>query len=169
MITKSEFYIYRKILYIIDNCCVVEEDSTQITVEICLDEHRHLLEDLTNKFFIKKLGTRKTKTKIGHAYVVGDHFLTIKICKKNFKMVFDVNNGDIFPFDKPRKLKHLTLSHIFYQLLNTSYIFTYNSFLYCSCDKFQGCHSKLVNGMIADRNFCYVCRVKVTYDEEKNS
>ena len=82
MITKREFYIYRKILYIIDNCCVVEEDSTQITVEICLDEHRHLLEDLTNKFFIKKLGTRKTKTKIGHAYVVGDHFLTIKICKK---------------------------------------------------------------------------------------
>ena len=79
VITKREFYIYRKILYIIDNCRIIEEDSTGITAEICLDEHRHLLEDLTNKFFTKKLGTRKTETKIGHAYVVGDLFLTIKI------------------------------------------------------------------------------------------
>ena len=69
--------------------------------------------------------------------------------------------------DKPRKLKHLALSQIFYQLSNTSYIFTYNSFLYCCCHKFQGCHSKSVNGMIADRSYCYVCWVKVTYDEEK--
>ena len=79
VIAKREFYIYRKILYIIDNCHVVEEHSTQITVEICLDEHRDLLERLTNKFFTKELGTRKTRTKIGHAYVVGELFLTIKI------------------------------------------------------------------------------------------
>ena len=82
-------------------------------------------------------------------------------------MVFDLNNRDRCPFDKPRKLKHLTLSQIFYQLLNTSYILTYNSFLYCRCDTFQGCRSKPVNGMIADQNYCYVCRIKVTYDEEK--
>ena len=79
VITKNEFYIYRKILYIIDNCCVVEEDSTQITVEICLDDHRHLLGDLINNLFTKKLGTRKTETKIGHTYGVGELFLTIKI------------------------------------------------------------------------------------------
>ena len=82
-------------------------------------------------------------------------------------MVFDINNRDRYPFDKPRKLKHLTLSQIFYQLLNTSYIFTYNCFMYCSCDKFQGCRSKQINGMIADQNYCYICRIKVTYDEEK--
>ena len=118
VITKREFYIYRKILYIIDNCCVVEEDSTQITVEICLDEHRHLLEDLTNKFFTKKLGTRKTETKIGHAYVVGELFLTIK-----FGMVFDLNNRDRYPFDKPRKLKHLTLTNILSTLKYFLYIY----------------------------------------------
>ena len=39
--------------------------------------------------------------------------------------------------------------------------------MYCRCDTFQGCHSKPVNGMIADQNYCYVCSVKVTYDEEK--
>ena len=55
MITQRRFYIYRKILYIVDNCHIVEEDSTGITVEICLNEHRELLEDLTNSFFTKKL------------------------------------------------------------------------------------------------------------------
>ena len=61
MITKREFYIYRKILYVIDNCCVVEEDSTQMTVEICLDEHRHFLEDL---FLQKNLEQEKQKQKL---------------------------------------------------------------------------------------------------------
>ena len=37
------------------NCRIVEEDSTGITVEICLNEHRELLEDLMNSFFTKKL------------------------------------------------------------------------------------------------------------------
>ena len=55
MITERKFYIYRKILYIIDDCHKVEEDSTRITIETCLNEHRELLEDLTNSFFTKKL------------------------------------------------------------------------------------------------------------------
>ena len=55
MITQRKFYIFRKTLYIVDNCHIVEEDSTGITVEICLNEHRELLEDLTNSFFTKKL------------------------------------------------------------------------------------------------------------------
>ena len=55
MITQRKFYIFRKILYIVDNCHIVEEDSAGITVEICLNEHRELLKDLTNSFFTKKL------------------------------------------------------------------------------------------------------------------
>ena len=53
MIAERKFYIYHKILYIIDNCRIVEEDSIRITVEICLNKHRELLEDLTNSFFTK--------------------------------------------------------------------------------------------------------------------
>ena len=79
MITQRKFYIYRKILYIIDNCCIVEEDSTGITVEICLNKHRELLEDLTNSFFTKKNSTIKVEEKIGHAYFVGNPFFMIKI------------------------------------------------------------------------------------------
>ena len=56
----------------------VEEDSLGITVEIYLFEHRKLLEDLTNKFFHKKLGNRKFEKKIGYGYCVGKVFLTIK-------------------------------------------------------------------------------------------
>ena len=46
-------------LYIINNCRVVEEDSGSITVEIDLVEQDHLLGDITKKFFTKKLSTRK--------------------------------------------------------------------------------------------------------------
>ena len=79
VITKRKSYIYRTFLYIIDNCHIVGEDSTGITVEICLDEHRDLLKDLTANFFTKKIRTRKAEKKVGHGYVTGNPFLTIAI------------------------------------------------------------------------------------------
>ena len=47
--------------------------------EIDLVEHNNLLEDFTKKFFTKKLSTRKVEKKVGHAYITGNTFLTIKI------------------------------------------------------------------------------------------
>ena len=79
VIIKRKFYIYWKILYIVDNCSIVEEDSTGITVEICLNEHSHLLEDITNNFFTKKTKTRKAETKVGCGYITGNPFLILKI------------------------------------------------------------------------------------------
>ena len=70
VITKRKFYIYRTILYIVVNSRIVEEDSTGITVEIWLDEHRHLLEDITNNFFTKKIKTRKAEKKFGCGYIL---------------------------------------------------------------------------------------------------
>ena len=43
VINKREYYVYKVILYIIDNRRVIEEDSGSITVEIDLMEHDHLL------------------------------------------------------------------------------------------------------------------------------
>ena len=63
----------------VDSCQIIEEDSTGITVEISLEEHRELLEDLTKSFFTKKISTRQVEEKIGQAYFVGNPFLTIKI------------------------------------------------------------------------------------------
>ena len=54
MIEETKFIIYRKILYMIDNCRIIEEDSSGIIIEIDLLEHGKLLEDLTNSFFYKE-------------------------------------------------------------------------------------------------------------------
>ena len=48
VIEKRDFTIYKQILYMVDNCRIVEEDSLGITVEIDLFERRKLLEHLTN-------------------------------------------------------------------------------------------------------------------------
>ena len=79
VINKKEYCVYKAILYIIDNCRVIEEDSGSITVEIDLLEHDHLLQDITGKFFTKKIKTRKFGKQIVHGYIVGNPFLAIKI------------------------------------------------------------------------------------------
>ena len=79
VINRKEYCVYKAILYITDNCKVIGEDSDSITVEIDLLEHDYLLQDITGKCFTKKIKTRKFEKKIGHAYIVGNPFLTIKI------------------------------------------------------------------------------------------
>ena len=37
-----------------------------------------------------------------------------------------------------RKLKHMALQQIHYQLINTSLIFTYSGWNYCNCYEFSG-------------------------------
>ena len=49
VITKREYFVYWKILCIINNCRVVEEDSVSITVEIDLVEHNHYKKILYTK------------------------------------------------------------------------------------------------------------------------
>ena len=63
VIEERYFIIYCKILYMINNCRIIEEDSTGITVEIDMLVHRKLLENLTNNFFTKKISTRKVEKK----------------------------------------------------------------------------------------------------------
>ena len=60
-------------MYIINNCQIIEEDSTGITVEINLLQHRKLLEDLTNNFFTKKISTRKVEKKLDMLILWGIH------------------------------------------------------------------------------------------------
>ena len=79
VINKKEYYVYKAILHITNNCQIIEEDWGSITVKIDLLEHDHLLQDITGKFFTKKIKTRKLEKKIGRWYIVGNPFLTIKI------------------------------------------------------------------------------------------
>ena len=64
VIEERKLIIYRKILYLIENCQIIEEDSTGIIIEIDLTEHCKLLENLTNSFFTKKISTRKVEKKL---------------------------------------------------------------------------------------------------------
>ena len=56
ILTKLGKWLNKKFLYfdIVDNCRIIEEDLTGITIEIDLVEHRTLLEDLTKSFSTKK-------------------------------------------------------------------------------------------------------------------
>ena len=79
LIENREFKIYWKFLYITDNCWIVEEDSSGITIEIDILEHRKLLDDLASNFFSKKkISTRKVQKNVGHAYLIGNPFLILK-------------------------------------------------------------------------------------------
>ena len=52
---------------------------------------------------------------------------------------------------KIKKLEYMTAKEILYRILNTSYIFLFSGWTYCSCQKFQGC--SLPNG---EENYCHI-------------
>ena len=65
-------------MYIVDNCRIIEEDLTGITIEIDLVEHRTLLEDLTKSFFTKKISTRKVKKQSWTRFFCGESVFSNK-------------------------------------------------------------------------------------------
>ena len=73
VVNKKDYYIYEQILGLINNCQIVSEDSS---VEIDLYKHEKLLKDITKKFFIKKISTRKVE---GKACFLSNTYLTLKI------------------------------------------------------------------------------------------
>ena len=67
-----------------------------------------------------------------------------------------------------RKLKHLALEEIHYQLVNTSMSFTYASWSYCECDKFSGCRLKPRHRRLtAERNYYFICRTRIAFNIDK--
>ena len=69
---------------------------------------------------------------------------------------------------KVRKLKHLVVKSVNYKLLNTSYIFTLNTWNYCRCNQFQGCRFAPRNWLESGEGYyCYICRVGVTYHSDR--
>ena len=68
VIEERKFIIYRKMFHTVDNCQIIEEDSTGIIIEIDLLEHQELLKDLTNYLFTKKISTRKVEKKWTHLF-----------------------------------------------------------------------------------------------------
>ena len=59
VINQKEYVIYKEIFTLLENCRIVTENSHSIIIEICLEEYRYLLEDISKKFFIKIIKRRK--------------------------------------------------------------------------------------------------------------
>ena len=73
-VNKNEYYMYRQIFLLLENRKIVEENSIVLTIEICLEEHKHLLDDISKKFLIKVVNRRKVDFS-------GNIFFTIVIYK----------------------------------------------------------------------------------------
>ena len=63
VIYQKEYVIYRKILLILENCRIINENLLSITAKIDSEEYRDLLEDITNKYFKKIIDRKKMRNK----------------------------------------------------------------------------------------------------------
>ena len=59
VINQKEYVIYKEIFTLLENCRIVTENSHSITIEICSEEYRYLLENISKKIFIKTIKKRK--------------------------------------------------------------------------------------------------------------
>ena len=63
-----------------------------------------------------------------------------------------------------KKLKHIALKEIHYQLLNTVLIISKDVKEYCVCWAFQGCRQKpTFQNLAGVRNYCYICQLHEDY------
>ena len=63
-----------------------------------------------------------------------------------------------------KKLKHLALTEIHYQLINTLLILTYSTFNHCRCYEFSGCRLKpQYRRLSGERNYCLTCQLRIIY------
>ena len=81
VIEKKEYYIYEQIVELIEDCRIVVKNNSGIIIEIDSEENNTLLEDIVQNFFISKLSQRRHEEKIGHGYIHGNLFVTLKIHK----------------------------------------------------------------------------------------
>ena len=73
-INKKEYYMYRQILLLLENCKIVEENGSILKIEICSEQYRHLLDDISKKFLLNVVNRRKVGFR-------GNIFFTIVIYK----------------------------------------------------------------------------------------
>ena len=63
-----------------------------------------------------------------------------------------------------KKLKHIALKEIHYQLLNTVLIISKDVKEYCVCWAFQGCRQRpTFQNLAGVRNYCYICQLHEDY------
>ena len=65
----------------------------------------------------------------------------------------------------PKKLKHIALEEIHYQLLNICLIISSIGWRYCQCHRYEGCRQRPSHhNLLGERNYCCICQIKKTYN-----
>ena len=52
-INGKQIDLYKVIFSILENCIIVNENTHSLKIEICSEEYRHLLDDISKTFFFK--------------------------------------------------------------------------------------------------------------------
>ena len=68
----------------------------------------------------------------------------------------------------PKKLKHIVLEEIHYQLVNTCLIISTVGWHYCDCWKYNGCRARPTHiNLFGERNYCIMCQIKKTFNLDR--
>lgn len=68
----------------------------------------------------------------------------------------------------PKKLKHIALQEIHYQLLNTCLIISSIGWRYCRCYLYQGCRERPSHrNLMGEKYLCIICQIKKTYNMDR--
>ena len=70
--------IYGEIFKLIETCRIIESRARSIIIEIDAENNK-FSDDISKKYFIKKISQRRIEEKIGHRYDFGNLFITLKI------------------------------------------------------------------------------------------
>ena len=71
--------IYEEIFKLMETCRIIELKSRSVKIEIDAENNDKLLDDISKNYFIKKISQRRIEKKIGHGYLLGNLFITLKI------------------------------------------------------------------------------------------
>ena len=65
----------------------------------------------------------------------------------------------------PKKLKHIALKEVHYQLVNTCLIISSVGWRYCNCWRYHGCRARPTQiNLFGERNYCIICQVKKAFN-----
>ena len=68
----------------------------------------------------------------------------------------------------PKKLRHIALKEVHYQLVNTCLIISSVGWRYCNCWRYSGCRARPIHtNLSGERNYCIMCQIKKKFNLDK--
>ena len=68
----------------------------------------------------------------------------------------------------PKKLRHIALKEVHYQLVNTCLIISLVGWRYCNCWRYSGCRARPIHtNLSGERNYCIMCQIKKKFNLDK--